>query len=135
MQANSNQIDYLFPAGEPAPETLGQLSALTPFTDDAIGFFDALSRSLNKDPRTRAYPDVATFAFFCRKAHLLKIKERYDGVLRMGRGVVFHVAPSNVPVNFAYSLLCGVLAGNINIVRVSSKPFEQVDLICDALAT
>jgi hypothetical protein len=88
---------------------------------------------LNKDPRTRTYPDVATFAFFCRKSNLLKIKEQYKNQLLLGRGIVFHVAPSNVPVNFAYSLLCGVLAGNVNIVRVSSKEFEQVMMICDAI--
>lgn len=49
--------------------------------------------------------------------------------LRLGRGVLFHIAPSNVPINFGYSLVAGLLSGNINIVRVSSKQFPQVDLI------
>ena len=56
-----------------------------------------------------------------------------DGI-RIGKGLVFHIAPSNVPVNFAYSLALGLLSGNANIVRVSSKPFSQVDIICEALA-
>jgi hypothetical protein len=50
----------------------------------------------------------------------------------LGRGVVFHVAPSNVPVNFAYSLVTGLLSGNVNVVRVPSKNFEQVSIIIDA---
>jgi hypothetical protein len=133
MQLNSNDITTLFPAGFSLPD-IRQLSAMEPFCEAAIDFFDQLSKRLNKDPRTRAYPDVATFAFFCRKSNLLKIKEQYDTRLLLGRGVVFHIAPSNVPVNFAYSLLCGVLAGNINIVRVSSKDFEQVAIICNAMA-
>jgi len=54
-------------------------------------------------------------------------------VIRLGRGVILHIAPSNVPVNFAYSMVAGILSGNVNIVRVPSKPFEQIDLICDAL--
>jgi hypothetical protein len=53
--------------------------------------------------------------------------------MRLGRGVVFHIAPSNVPVNFAYSLLVGMLAGNANIIRVSTKFFEQVEIICNAM--
>jgi hypothetical protein len=133
MQVDFNDITTLFPS-ELSLSVVKQLSAMEPFTEEAIGFFDQLSKILNKNPRTRAYTDVATFAFFCRKSNLLKIKEQYNDQLRLGRGIVFHIAPSNVPVNFAYSLLCGVLAGNINIVRVSSKEFEQVTIICEAIA-
>ena len=58
-------------------------------------------------------------------------KKKYvrDDNLRLGRGVLFHIAPSNVPINFGYSLVAGLLSGNYNIVRVSSKIFPQVDLI------
>ena len=102
-----------------------------PFADNVIEFLNALSGALLKDRESRLYPDAITFAFFCRKANLLKLKEEYvsDGVLRMGRGLLFHIAPSNVPINFGYSLVAGLLAGNNNIVRVSSKQFPQVDLI------
>ena len=62
------------------------------------------------------------------------MKENHDSQqLRLGRGVVFHIAPSNVPVNFAYSLVVGLLAGNANIVRVPSQDFPQVEIICSAL--
>ena len=46
---------------------------------------------------------------------------------RVGRGIVFHITPSNVPLNFAYSWLSGILSGNLNIVRVASKKSEQMD--------
>lgn len=102
-----------------------------PFADNVIEFLNALSGALLKDRESRLYPDAITFAFFCRKGNLLKLKDEYtgDGVLRMGRGLLFHIAPSNVPINFGYSLVAGLLAGNNNIVRVSSKQFPQVDLI------
>lgn len=102
-----------------------------PFADNVIEFLNALSSALLKDRESRLYPDAITFAFFCRKGNLLKLKDEYtgDGVLRMGRGLLFHIAPSNVPINFGYSLVAGLLAGNNNIVRVSSKQFPQVDLI------
>jgi len=47
--------------------------------------------------------------------------------------VVFHISPSNVPINFAYSLVAGLLSGNANIVRLSSKAFEQVDILCEII--
>lgn len=102
-----------------------------PFSDSVIEFLNALSGALMKDRQSRLYPDAITFAYFCRKANLLKLKAQYvrDGELRLGRGVLFHIAPSNVPINFGYSLVAGLLAGNANIVRVSSKQFQQVDLI------
>ena len=102
-----------------------------PFADNVIEFLNALSGALLKNRESRMYPDAITFAFFCRKANLQKLKEEYvsDGVLRMGRGLLFHIAPSNVPINFGYSLVSGLLAGNTNVVRVSSKQFAQVDLL------
>ena len=51
----------------------------------------------------------------------------------MGRGIIYHIAPSNVPVNFAYSLISGILSGNVNIVRLPSKNYDQINIICDAI--
>ena len=112
-------------------ETFEQQKPDVPFADNVIEFLNALSGAILKDRESRLYPDAITFAFFCRKGNLLKLKDDYvgDGVLRMGRGLLFHIAPSNVPINFGYSLVSGLLAGNNNIVRVSSKQFPQVDLI------
>lgn len=101
------------------------------FSGEVIEFLNTLSGALMKDRQSRLFPDVITFAYFCRKANLLNLKAEYvhDGELKLGRGILFHIAPSNVPINFGYSLVAGLLAGNANVVRVSSKPFAQVDLI------
>ncbi len=114
---------------------MAELSPLQPFSDDVTLFSNVLSKEINSDPRTRRYPDVATFAFFCRKSNINQLKKQYSNEdnIRLGRGLVFHVAPSNVPVNFAYSFLTGLLSGNCNIVKVPSKDFEQIDIISEAL--
>lgn len=104
------------------------------FDELVCDFLDQLSKTIRNDVRAKQYPDVLSFAFFCRKANVQRIKKKYenDGV-RMGRGLVFHIAPSNVPVNFAFTYVFGLLSGNANIVRVSNKHFTQTDIICDAI--
>jgi len=134
MQQNFEEVEFLFPRNFNFGGFIN-LAPLEPFSTETIDFISELSKVLYKDQRINLYPDVATFAFFCRRANLIQLKKNYshDRVLRLGRGIVFHIVPSNVPVNFAYSLVCGLLAGNVNIVRLPSKFFEQVDIICQSI--
>ena len=125
MQLNLNNIEWLH-----GSETTLKERPVVPFAEEVIEELNALSQALMRDPASRQYPDVVTFGFFCRRGNLLKLKEQYcSEVVRLGRGMVFHIAPSNVPVNFAYSMVAGLLAGNTNVVRVSQKQFPQVDII------
>lgn len=105
------------------------------FSDEVIFYLDQLSKILFKDPRSREYPDVGTFAFYCRKGNINTLKKEYHKANknRLGRGLIFHISPSNVPVNFAYSLIAGLLSGNKNIVRVPTEGFEQIEAIIDAI--
>ena len=99
------------------------LRPLRPFAPDVLDFLSALSAALLKDREAKAYPDVITFAYFCRRANLTRLEEEYAGRLdgRLGRGVVFHIAPSNVPINFAYSLAAALLSGNGSVCRAMEK--------------
>ncbi len=107
---------------------------LIPFSPLVIELLNQVSEQLMSHALLRDFPDVATFAFWCRKASISTLKSRYvDRNQRLGRGVIFHVAPSNVPVNFAYSLAAGLLAGNANIVRVPSPEFIQVQMIAEVI--
>lgn len=113
-------------------ESMKKLPTMVPFSDKALSFLNALSLRLLKNGK--AYSDVVTFAFWCRKAALLNEKAKYDSKkLRLGRGIAFHSTPSNVPVNCAFSFAAGLLAGNPNIVRLPAKSYDQVDLICSAV--
>ena len=51
----------------------------------------------------------------------------------LGNGIVFHLSPSNIPMNFAYSLVFGLLSGNNNILRLPSKKFIQTEILCNIL--
>ncbi len=131
-QNNFKDVKFLFQNETVVDEFIKQ-STTQPFSDYAINFLNALSYELTKDART--YPEVVALAFFCRKANIISLKKKYDNKdhIRLGRGVVFHIAPSNVPLNFSYSLVCGILSGNCNIVRVPFTEFEQVTIVCEAL--
>ena len=134
MHKNFKDLEFVFPKKIDV-ETFAKKSSFEPFSELAVNFLHSLSKELNKDSNIRNYPDVATFAFFCRRANLLSIKNKQplNEVLRLGRGLLFHIAPSNVAVNFAYSLVSGLLAGNLNVVRVPSKNFDQIEIISKAI--
>ena len=106
------------------------------FDDRVVEFLDVWSKMLLKDKRAKQYSDVVTFAFWIRKANIMTLKKRFvkeDAVTHIGRGMVFHIAPSNVAVNYAYSLVTGLLMGNVNVVRIPSKEFEQIPVLNNAL--
>ncbi len=130
MQLSFKELQYVI-GNEHTVEQMLDAKPLRPFDDEVIAFLNDLSALLRKN---REYSDVATFGFWCRKAALLKEKEKYDDVAeRFGKGIVFHSTPSNVPVNFAFSFAAGLLAGNANIVRLPGKSFGQVNIISDAI--
>jgi len=104
-----------------------------PYDKIICNFLDALSSELRSSQAAKDYPDILTFAFWCRKGNIQKLKEKFGEETRLGLGRVFHIAPSNVSINFAFSFVFGLLAGNANIVRVPSKLFPQVDIVCDCI--
>lgn len=100
---------------------------LAPFDGGVMAFLSDLGAALIAGREARAYPDVVAFGFFCRRANLEALAREYEGAVsdRLGRGLSFHIAPSNVPVNFAYSLAAGLLAGNACVVKASSRVFRR----------
>ncbi|MCH5265236.1 MAG: hypothetical protein J1F02_05005 [Lachnospiraceae bacterium] len=129
------KIDYLVGSAD-IIESMPDLPLKVPFADDVKKYLSDVSKVLMKDSRSKQHSDVITFAFWIRKASIAQLEDRYafeDKNFHLGRGIAFHIAPSNVPVNFAYSLVSGLLTGNANIVRVPSKDFPQVEIIADAI--
>lgn len=134
MRPGFEEITYLV-GNEALLERMEELSAYAPFSEEWIFFFECLSKKLLSDPTVKLYPDVAAYAFWIRRASLKQAVRLYADPGRIGRGVVFQIAPSNIPVQFAVSMTYALLAGNASVVRVSSKPFEQVDLISAAICS
>lgn len=113
---------------------IGQVKPLQPFAPEVLAFLGELSEVLCADPRARTLPDLYAFGFWCRRNSLEAMRRSYPEInRRLGRGLVLHIAPANVPVNFAYSLAAGLLAGNANVIRVPSAEFAQVGIIAEAI--
>lgn len=121
-----DKVEYLL--GDPSNFFQSRVSI--PFNDLTIEFLNELSHSILKNPIAKTFPDVITFGYWCRAANLKKMKCGYTNLNnRKGLGVVFHISPSNVPINFAFSYLFSLLSGNVSIVRVPSKHFKQIEIV------
>ncbi len=109
----------------------------SPFDKLVIDFLNELSRKILRNKQAKFYPDLITFGFFCRRSNILKNKERYEDelALRMGYGLTLHISPSNIPINFAFSFLFGLLSGNSNLVRLPSNKFDQNVLLLEIINT
>ncbi len=131
MQVNFNELKF-YVGDLNVVEDMKKTHPLQPFSDEVLEFLSALSKKLMV--MGKEYPDVVTFAFWCRKAAMQKEKQKYTDLdNRLGRGIAFHSTPSNVPVNCAFSFASALLAGNANLVRLPAKDFPQVEIICNAI--
>ncbi len=133
MQPNLDKLHFLI-GDLKGLEQIQHIKVLPIFSTRIISFLAALSKQLLADKRSKDYPDIVSYAFWIRRSALEKSKDNYPQCDRkIGRGVTFHIAPANVPVNFAVSMTSALLAGNACIIRVSNKTFEQVAIICEAI--
>ena len=103
---------------------------LRPFDPAVLDCLGEISAAIMKTPVGRQFPDLTAFAFYTRKANLQRLASslRLEEI-RLGRGLCFHVAPANIPINFAFTWMFSLLAGNANVVRLPSKDFPQVDAL------
>jgi hypothetical protein len=112
------------------------LPAFDPLT---IDFLDRASAEILKTPDIKEEPDLTALAFWLRKANITSIIKSFQSTLRAGEiiqplGVALHIAPSNVDTIFLYSWALALLAGNLNVVRVSQKPAPALDILLAALS-
>ena len=112
------------PSAEPWP----------PFAPPALDFLSALSGLVMARAGAARQEELAAFGFWCRRAHLDALAQRHASQRpRLGRGLLLHLAPSNVPAIFGYSYAIGLLAGNAGIVRLSSRRGASEDALCEMI--
>lgn len=104
-----------------------------PFDDVGMAFVAQMSRSLLADKTFRLHPELIAMAHWFRAANLPRLRAQLlDGgnaassSVFLRRGLVFHIAPSNVDSVFIYSWLLSLLCGNANIARVSRRRTGQM---------
>ena len=128
MFRKENTIEYLL--GSKQPNTL----PTKPFDSLVCEFLEIFSKKLDLIKNIKNYPDLKTLSFWCRKGNINSLKKKYfSEESRLGLGMIFHITPSNIPTNFAYSLIFGLLTGNSNVVKVPSNKFNEVDIICSVI--
>jgi hypothetical protein len=134
-------MDVLLSAAAQLPlqaqlDALGTERGSLPFAPVLTAFVGRLSRAILGDRRFREFPELMAMAHWCRPANLRDMRAGFlgeertadvaSGTLPVRRGVVFHIAPSNVDSVFIYSWLLSLLCGNVNIARVSRRRTPQM---------
>lgn len=116
---------------EPA-EVIRQLGPPPPpFAAETEAFGARLSARLFADPAARAFPDLAGLAFWLRPAATATLRRHVAalGKQRRPRGLVLHIAPSNVETLFVYSWWLSAITGNQAIVRLSESGGKRTTLL------
>lgn len=117
---------------------LSMKEAWQPFDSRAVQFVKRFSQRLLTAKGIRVHPELAALGHWFRGANLDQLAQKYPtdtgDALVLGRGLAFHVAPSNVDSVFMYSWLLSLLAGNVNVVRVSQKASAAQTFLISVLA-
>lgn len=104
------------------------------FADNVVDFLNDFSNELRKNNKYTNLKDISHLSLWCSKKNILTYKKKYlFDKIRIGRGLIFHICPSNVPTNFFYSFVFGLLSGNSNIVKLPKKDFLETKIILGTL--
>jgi hypothetical protein len=123
-----NKVKYL--VGSEDYET----KPFKPYNKITCDFLAEFSKKLNLQKNINKISDLKALAFWCRKKNIENlIKKNLSNEMRIGLGLIFHITPSNIATNFIYSLFFGLLSGNSNVVKISSKETIQSKIICKCL--
>jgi hypothetical protein len=126
-----------FPDAANAAAHIAAAPSIPPFDARIVDFVKRFSDEILRSRALRAYPETVAFGYWIRGARLQQMEQAFYALPTSGlltpRGVAFHIAPANVDTIFLYSLVISLLAGNRNIVRISSRESEQVAIMCQLL--
>lgn len=115
---------------EVAIERLSSNKPNQPFDQEVVAFTQVLSKRFL---RMRELPEVVALGYWLRKANIKEMQTAFEqGTVPKNiraRGTVFHIAPSNVDTIFVYSWMLSLLAGNRNVIRISSKEQNGLNVL------
>lgn len=131
------RVEVICPIGTDLAN-LNDLKATAPFAPAVKTMVTAFSRRLAQDPTARIFPEIVALAHWLRPRAVLDLEEAFRselplGTVALGRGIALHFAPGNVDTIFLYSAMLSILAGNVTVVRVSSRESAQIELLLQVL--
>lgn len=103
---------------------LWQLSPMAFSSDCVIAFLQEMSTRIMRSHTCREHAELVALAFWLREASTRQMLDSYQNSNFKALGTVVHFTPANVDTMFIYSWVCSLLAGNKNVVRVSSRSGE-----------
>lgn len=104
------------------------------FSEEKVEFLSELSKKILAHSESKKYPELIAFAFWIRKSNINSFLQNLNKEnVYVPRGIAFHITPSNVDIMFLYSWALSLLAGNVNVVRISQSKSALVDLVIDLL--
>ena len=75
-----------------------------PFSDLVIDFLNDFSNELKSRKEAHSFPDLIYLIIWTSKKSIKELEKKFkNSEIRLGRGLIFHICPSNVPTNFIYS--------------------------------
>jgi len=116
---------------------------LRPFHSSVLDFCETFARALREHNEIRSNPALAALAWWLRPGSIAHLKNHWNGLsvsnstVRVPRGIVFHIPPTNVDTIMVYSWICSALAGNANVIRISSSSDENrvlMEVLFESLA-
>ena len=140
----TEMLAYSAAAPEAVVEEIGLLAKLdaarqrlaTPFAPERVDLVASVAEALLGPRRSAASGAIAHFAFWTRRAALMKLAASFaartpEHTLARPRGLIFHLPPQNVETVFLYSWALAYLAGNANIVRLPQAVSARMRAIVD----
>jgi hypothetical protein len=104
------------------------------FSERSIHFLDKLSKKILKSPHAKKHPEIISFGFWLRKSNMLRMIQSTiasEKIVKVPRGISFHITPSNVDIMFLYSWVLSFVAGNKNIIRISKTDSPVVSIVLE----
>ncbi|MEV6600224.1 acyl-CoA reductase [Actinoplanes sp. NPDC051346] len=125
-----------FRFGAPGELTAPADVRLTVGDPRVVDFLSRFARRLLAPAVARRHPELGSLGYFLRPAELSRVAARMrrgDDTYVFPRGNVFHLPPANVDTIFVYSWALSALAGNHNVVRISSRSAGAAETVLEAL--
>lgn len=123
-------------SGTEAEQVLEEVSSgswqhLAPFNSSVVAALDNVARVLRHAPQFKTNGAIQALAFWLRASRMKELQTDWErsanqNVVRVPRGLVFHIPPTNVDTMAIYSWAISAVMGNRNIVRVSRSSLDAL---------